>query len=246
MSRAGVETPANRRDERRERIAALSGVAFVVLLLVHAALQAGNLPTLTDPADDVVRYMSDKKVEIQIGAYLQGLAVVAYVWFLGSLWQFLRRTEGGAGRLSVVAAAATAVGIGLVAVHIAILTGLALRADQGLNAEVVSALYLIAFMVLGMSSFACAAFTGAVGALVLRTGALPRWFGGFSLTSALLWLLAGVGATTENDVWGLVGLLAFLVWLTWTATASVLVARRVTAADVAGGQEAVRGERIAS
>jgi hypothetical protein len=38
--------------------------------------------------------------------------------------------------------------------------------------------------------------------------------------------LAGVGAATDADAWGTAGFAAFAVWLAWTATASVLVARR--------------------
>jgi len=214
--------------QRSERIAALSGVVFVALLLVHAALQAGGLPSLRDPADTIVRYLADKDREIQIGAYLQGLAMVAYLWFLGSLWRRLRPSEDGPGRLSVVAVAAAGSSIALVAVHIAILTGLSLRADVGLDPQVVAAVYLIGFVVLGMSSFATATLMLALGALILRTGALPRWLGRFAVGSSLLWLIAGVGATTDSDTWGAVGFLSFLVWLAWTATASVMTARRVT------------------
>ena len=213
----------------RERIAALSGIVFVVLILVHAVLQ-GGAPTLEDPPEDVVRYLVDKDAEIKVGAYLQGLAMVAYLWFLGSLWRALRAAEGGPGRLSVVAAAASTILVALVGVHIAILTGLSLRADAGLNPGVVSSLYLIAFVILGLSAFAAATLTGAVGVLVLRTGTLPRWLGVLSLVSAGLWLLAGVGATTEDEAWGVIGLVAFLVWLSWTAVTSVLVSRRMNAA----------------
>lgn len=227
MARTTRAGTIDRRDQGRERVAALSGAMFVALLVAHAALQAGGMPTLQDPADEIVRYLTDKRLEIQIGTYLQGLAMVAYLWFLGSLWQLLRPTEGGPGRLSVTAVAATGTSIALVAIHVAILTGLSLRADTGIDSQVVSALYLIAIVVLGMSNFALAALIGALGTLILRTATLPKWLGYLGVGSAVLWLLAGVGATTDGDVWGVVGFLAFLVWLAWTATASIAVARQV-------------------
>ncbi|MDQ3608206.1 MAG: hypothetical protein M3459_04800 [Actinomycetota bacterium] len=213
-------------------IAALSGIVFVVLVVVHAIL-LGSPPTLEDPSGEIVRYLADKDAEFKVGAYLQGLAVVAFLWFLGSVWQVVRVSEGGPGRLSVVAVAATAVLVALVGVHIAILTGLALRADEGLDAAVVSYLYVISFVALALSAFAAAALTGAIGVVILRHGALPRWLGVFSLVSAVLWLLAGVGATTESEAWGGIGFVAFLVWLVWTAVTSVIVARRPATVEVA-------------
>ncbi|MDQ3631872.1 MAG: hypothetical protein M3417_11520 [Actinomycetota bacterium] len=222
---------------RRERLAALSGVVFVALLVVHAAIQSSGLPSLQSPPDEIVRYLADKKLEIQIGTYLQGLAMVAYLWFLGSLWRLLRPAEGGPGRLSVIAVAATGTSIALVGVHVAILTGLSLRADTGLDPELASVLYLIAFVVIGMSSFATAALMGALGALILRTMTLPRWLGHFGVGSAVLSLLSGVSATTDSDSWGAVGFLAFLVGLAWTATASITVARRVGSVHAAADHD---------
>lgn len=238
-TRAGT---TDRPDHRRERLAALSGVVFVALLVVHAAIQSSGMPTLQDPADEIVSYLADKRLEIQIGTYLQGLAMVAYLWFLGSFWRLLRPAEGGPGRLSVTAVAATGTSIALVGIHVAILTGLSLRADTGLDPEVASVLYLIAFVVLGMSAFAVAALMGAVGTLILRTVTLPRWLGHFGVGSGVLWLLAGVSATTDSDAWGAVGFVAFLVWLAWTATASIAVARRVGSVDpVADNDDALVG-----
>ena len=221
-----ADVMTNRHHNRSERVAALSGLVFVALLVIHASLLGGDFPTLTDPSAKVVRYLADKQAEIQIGAYLQGLAMVAYLWFLGTLWHLLRPAERGPGRLSVTAVAAAAALIGLIGVHIAILTGLALQADHPAAPDVISSLYLIAFMVLGMTTFAAAALMGALGLLILRSDVLPRWLGGFGLGSAGLWLIAGVGAATDADAWGNVGFLAFIVWLAWTATASVLMARR--------------------
>jgi hypothetical protein len=242
MARATHAEAIDRRDDRRERIAALSGAGFVALLVAHAALQAGGLPTLEDPADEIVRYLADQRLEIQIGTYLQGLAMIAYLWFVGSLWRLLRPVEGGPGRLSVTAVAATGTSIALVGVHVAIITGLSLRADTGLDPQVAAALYLIAFVVLGISDFAIAALMGALGTLILRTGTLPTWLGHFGVGSAVLWLLAGVSATTDSDAWGAVGFLAFLVWLAWTAIASIAVARRVGSVHpAADNDEALAG-----
>ena len=223
---APTDTLAQPRDHRRERLAALSGIVFVAILLVHVALQGDGVPSATDSADKIVRYLADHRTGIQIGTYLQGLAMVAYLWFVASLWRHVRPAEGDPGRLSIVPVAAVAVLTALIGVHIATLTTLALRADAAVDSHVLATGYLFAMVVLGLSAFPCAALTGAVGVLALRTGVLPRWFGRLSLVAAALWLAAGAGAASEHDLWQGVGFAAFAVWLAWTAIASVLVYRR--------------------
>lgn len=220
------EPTSSQRHGSSERIAALSGVAFVGLLVVHASLQVEGLPSLRDPAEVIVEYLSDKRLEIQVGAYLQGLAMIAYAWFFGSIWRHLRAAEGGPGRLSVIAMVSTAISVALVAVHIAIITSLAIRADTAVDAPTVSLLYLMAFVVLAMNAFATAAALAALGVLILRTRALPRWSGWFSVAVAAAWLVAGLGATNDSDAIGAVGFVAFLSWLAWTASVSILLARR--------------------
>ncbi len=128
-----------------------------------------------------------------------------------------------------MAAASTAGLVALIGVHIATLTTLALQADGAVDSQVVATGYLFAMVVLGLSAFPCAALTGSVGLLVLRSGALPRWFGRLSLGSATLWLLAGVSAASEHDLWASVGFVAFAVWLAWTAIASIQIHRRTPA-----------------
>jgi hypothetical protein len=209
-----------------ERTAALSGVVFVVLLMVHAALQVDGLPSLRDPAEVIVQYLSDKRLDIQVGAYLQGLAMIAYAWFFGSIWRHLRPAEGGPGRLSVIALVSTAISVALVAVHIAVITSLAIRADASVDAGTVSLLYLMAFVVLAMNAFATAAALAALGVLILRTRELPRWSGWFSVAVAVAWLAAGLGASNDSDEVGALGFVAFVSWLVWTATVSILLTRR--------------------
>jgi hypothetical protein len=220
------ETTSGDRHDSSERIAALSGVAFVVLLTAHASLQVDGLPSLRDPAEVIAQYLSDKRLEIQVGAYLQGLAMIAYAWFFGSIWRHFRPAEDGPGRLSVVALVSTAISVALVAVHIAVITSLSIRADTDVDAGTVALLYLIAFVVLSMNAFATAAALAALGVLILRTRALPRWSGWFSIAVAAAWLAAGLGASNDSDAVGAVGFVAFLSWLAWTATVSILLARR--------------------
>lgn len=209
-----------------ERIAPLSGVAFVVLLVIHAALALQGLPATSAPPEDVIRYLHEGRFGYQVATYLQGLAMVALLWFLASACRLLRPSEGPAGRLTWVVMAAGTATVGMMAVHIGLLTALSLLADRGLDPGLVSLIWVLAFVVTGLSSFPCAAQMLALGVLILRSRALPGWLGVAALVNAGLWLVGGVGASTTDEPWGSLGFLAFLVWLVWTATASVMIFRR--------------------
>lgn len=86
----------------------LGGVVFVMLHVVVAVL--GGEPSSTDAGRiEVVSYFADKGSAMQAGPWLFGLASVALIWWLGSLWRRMVRSEGGAARLAVV----SLVGLGL-------------------------------------------------------------------------------------------------------------------------------------
>jgi hypothetical protein len=205
------------------RFAPLSGLAFVVLLLVHAAIAVDGLPATDAPAGDVVNYVTDKQGEIQLGAYLQGLGMIAYLWFWASLLHRLRSSERGPARLSLVALTSVTAGIALIGVHISLMTALALRgADVG--ADVVTFAWVLAFLVLGMGSFTGAAALAAAGILMLRS-TLPRWLGVVALVDAALTLVGGMSGVSTAEVWGVVGMVAFLLWLAWLVATSIVLFR---------------------
>jgi hypothetical protein len=207
------------------RLGPLSGLVFVVLLVVHGTLALKGLPPLGAPAEDVVRYATDQESELQLGAYLQGLAMLAFLWFHASLFHRLRPSEQGPAHLSLVAVAGATATVALLGVHISLMTVLALRGDQ-LGADVVTFTWVLAFLVLGMSSFTVAAIMLPVGILILRSRTLPTWLGASALVDAAAWLVGGVSAASDADIWGAVGMVAFLLWLAWIGAASVVLTRK--------------------
>jgi hypothetical protein len=215
------------------RFAPLSGVAFVVLLAVHATLALDGLPPMNASAEDVVRYTTDKTSEIQVGAYLQGIAIVAFLWFIASLFHRLRWSEDGPARLSVVAVSGAIGTVSLLGVHISLMTVLALRGDD-LGAEVVIFAWVLTFLILGMSSFTAAATMLAAGVLILRSQPLPRWLGVAAIVDAAFWLVGGIGAASTADMWGAIGGIAFLLWLAWISVTSIVLVRRQPVLDPTG------------
>jgi hypothetical protein len=198
------------------RWGALSGLAFVALLLVHATIAINGLPSVTASAQDLVDYATDQKTGLQLGAYLQGVAMIAFLWFNATLFQRFRSP------LSWVAMAGATGTVALLGIHISLMTVLALRGEQ-LSADVVTFIWLLAFLVLGMSSFTVAATMIPAGLLLLRSDALPTWLGVAALVDAAAWLLGGVGGASTADIWGVFGMVAFVGWLAWIAVTSVVL-----------------------
>lgn len=204
----------------------LAGVVFAAVLIVHAAVGGSAVPTQSAPAADILAYVSDKQAELQWGAYLQGIAVIALLVFVSSFVQVAGqardRTTGGIASVPLAGAVAL---VALLGVHIGLLTTLALQADAGIEAATVEALWVLAFLILGLSSFSAAAMMGGLGVLILGSADLPKPLGVVALINAGMWLVAGMAGASTASVWGYAGFAAFATWLLWTAVAGVLAAR---------------------
>jgi hypothetical protein len=168
-----------------ERSAALCGIAFVVMALLYISLSPAAGPA--DSPQSVARTYAEHRTAGLFWNEIGALAFFFYLFFLGALYNRLRRAERGTGWLSLLALAG---GLGLVAVHaVETLTAIVLawhiapRAASGGNEAIVQALFdlqnltVYYYVVPSIVGFA------AVALLVFRTGVFPRWLG---------WLAAGM------------------------------------------------------
>jgi hypothetical protein len=92
MSAGGEE-----RGSGPARVTASAGFAYVSLSLASQALiQVGGMePAFDAPGAEVVTFFEARDVVLfAVGDYLQLLALVAFVWFLGGLWTLVREAEG--------------------------------------------------------------------------------------------------------------------------------------------------------
>lgn len=191
-------------------LGALGSVVFVVLDVIVAVL--GGEPPPTDASRiEVVRYFTDKAPAIEAGLWLFGLATVALIWWFGSLWRRMVRSEAGATRVSMVGLVLAG---GLSLASSSVSAAVALRID--VVGDDLQVLHTFAVLLLAASGFGVATHLLATSALGGRTGSLPRSVVGVGVVSAVGFLGSAVlGATGNSNVSGSVGVVGFALWCVW-------------------------------
>ena len=89
---------------RSQQISAAGGILFVALSLIGQLLiQAGGAePPFDASAQEIARFFQERDSDLfQVGGFVSALAVVAFLWFVGSLWRALRDAEESSSPLSV-------------------------------------------------------------------------------------------------------------------------------------------------
>jgi hypothetical protein len=204
-----------------ERLAPLTGVAFVALFIVSFIL-GGDPPGTDDPAEEIATYWQDNEAELIWSSALVIWGSVLAVWFGASVRTALRRVEGEPGRLSALAFAGWVIfaigscafaGFGFAAADVA--------DEDAVSAEVVQTLSILAedFFPIAVLGIAVAMIATAV-AILRFGGPLPRWLG-------YLALLIGVAAVTP------LGFFSFIAIGIWALIASVLLYQQGARGDVA-------------
>lgn len=195
----------------RERHLALTGVLFVVLVIV-GLIVAGEPPDADEEAREIVDFYADNEDSVAVGAVLLGFGAIAFVFFGGYVRKVLRVAEGRGGVLSAVAFA----GVILVAAGVTfdgtLSFALSAAADD-LDPRAVQALQALwdndfLPMLAGIVIFLLA-----TGISIARHGALPRWLGWAAIAIAVLGLTP-------------IGFVAFPLGGLWVIAVSLLLALR--------------------
>jgi hypothetical protein len=211
--------------QRWEQIGAAGGILFVILQLAGQALiQVGGAePAFTAPAGEIMSFfMARDPMLARIGGFLSNLSAIAILFFLGTLWAALSRREESPSWMSMVV-----FGSGIAAVAVTLGGGgwelALLRIDEGLDPATARMLFDQGNLNFAVFWVPLASMLLATGVAVIRDGALPGWFGWFSLIASIALLVSRAFWTAPSGM-AFIGYMLFWIWL---IIASILLIRRV-------------------
>lgn len=171
---------------RLERLAPLSGVVSVVILIIGVLIF--NYYEFLPSAENIADFLNNNASRVSAGGYIGSLSAFFLIWFAGSVRSALLEREAGEGQLSLVAfggglAAAIALGISFIGIFA---SGLRAGAPGGIPTVAAVAMYDFWTQLTGqLFSIFMAVFVGATATVSLRSGLFPRWFGWVSALVAI-------------------------------------------------------------
>jgi hypothetical protein len=199
---------------KSSRLAPLSGIAFVVLLILGVVVISGNTPSIDDPASKVASYYGDHKDREMLAVIVIAVSALALTVFTVCLRNFLQ--EGAVGQsvwptVALIGGVVSVAGVFFAgAVHLALVNG----GDKHISGEAMVAVNaidsdsLLAFLVpLGIM------LIGVAGATLPGGGAFPKWVG---------WVSLVIGVVFFTPIFWISMLLTFI----WIIVASIVMFRR--------------------
>lgn len=191
-----------------ERFAPLTGVLFVVLVVV-AVIVGGETPDADDGIGKVVAYWSDNDGKAIASAIIAAYSAVFFLWFAGTLRAVLAAAEGPPTRLASTAWG----GAILVTVGWSILiaaTFVAADTAGDVAPQVTQTLSVLQADFFFPLAVGAGVFLLANGLAILRTGALQSWIG---------WVAVVLGVAAISPV----GFFAIVLMLVWVLVVSVVL-----------------------
>jgi hypothetical protein len=215
------------------RLEAGTGAAFAILMAV-ALFLPGQPPRASDDAETIVAILTDRRTAFLVSGYVAGFAAMAYLWFLGSVRDYLGG-RGPAG-LARTASAGGVFAITLLLLGMLMFNGTAFAAARLGDPTLVRAFTDTGNSVIETSKFGFAVFVLALSRCGAASGLLPRWLTRFGALSALLMVGSAVALFVDHGILqfgGVVdiagGVPAFL-WITALSVVMVLDTRAGAAA----------------
>jgi hypothetical protein len=215
-----------------QRIAAASGLVFVLMVVLSIIVNPEATPDTDAAATEFLEYVRDEKDNIELSALFGALGAVALLWFTGTVTAALSRAETlvhGFARFSWVTLAGGLIAVALILVNSALLLTISATPEDAVPA-VARALVVASQICFVMAAVGFVAMFSSAGLLVLRCGGLPRWLGWHGLLTGFLWTLALFAVLAPEDNGGAFEVywpLALIGFLVWVVAASVALVRDV-------------------
>jgi hypothetical protein len=217
---------------RWDKLAAAGGIVGVALFIV-AGILYGSPPGVGEDTQSVADFFADNRSQVLTAIFLQGLGVLAILWFVAALVTAMR--DAGESRLAAAAFGSFLLALSVGSVAAITRATLAYSvADEG--SDLVLPLYHLSVVFDVFVNILGAGLFLAVGGATLRTGLFARWWGWLSLLAGLLFIVGGT-AWARDGFWSPTGgasfvcFIAFLVWMLVTSILLTMKFRTSTAAS---------------
>lgn len=207
-----------------DKLAAAGGIIGAVLFVLSIIIM-GQPPEVGDDATTVVNFFADNSDKVLWSIFLQGLAVLAVLWFMAALLTAMR--DAGEVRLATAAALSFAIVFAIGGVAALSRGALAFSLAEDADPGVVLGFYRMSVYLDTAGNVIGAGFFLAVGGACVRSKILPAWWGWVS-TLAGLWLIVGATAWKTDGFWSpdQAGFVSFAVFLGWLLVTSILLTMR--------------------
>jgi Domain of unknown function (DUF4386) len=208
----------------------VAGIVFVVALLAESVVATGPGLTQNDSAAKIATGLHEHRTRLLVIAYLSVIYAAAFVIYLCSLYNALRRNAEPARILGYLVLVGGVLFVALHAVSDIGITGLlgaklasfGYQHDQGL----VYTLYLVTYALDSVGDVFGSLAAIAAGLLVIDSRVLPRWLGWVSILAGIMFFLQGFGLGGVIATFGLVfDLIAFVLFLIFVLASSVIFLR---------------------
>jgi hypothetical protein len=214
-----------------QRLAASSGLGFVLLMILSVAFQGGDMPEYGDNVSVFASYAREHAEDQQRSTLFLLLACFELLWFVGYLRGQLGRAEEAARgftRIShIVFAGGIVAAVGLILSGA--LTAASVSQPEDTSAEIVRALYILSYYPFLLASVGLAVMLYTAGFFLLRVRVLPRWLGAVGIVGGLAWIVTLFSVLDEGNDGGVevfypIGLCALVVF---AVAASIVFLREV-------------------
>lgn len=206
------------------RLGAIAGILYVVLQFVGFGIvgaSVGALTDLTSTDQEIARaFERPSGSGVWAGLYIGVLAFLLFVVFVARLSSTLGQAEGDPRWMSTAAFGSGILFTALSLMSLGIIGTGRLAAGHGIDIGLARMLTHLTSGIHSMSWGVAALFLGMSAAVVLRTGALPRWTGWTAGAIALASLIAMAAPASEFAPFA-----AFLLPL-WVLSTSIALLRR--------------------
>ena len=220
-------------DARYEKLAAATGIAFVVFILASSFVVTEMPPKIDDSINTIGRFYVEHHSGLLWGSFLGGLATLVGLWFFGTVAAWIRRQ--GQPRLASILFGGAITALGVATVGALAATLLAYRADgSGVASRATfQLLYDANLMAFTFIWIPLAVFVSATSMAGMRSSSLPQWLWGSGAVWAVVAVIASAGLFSHSGFFapgGGLSFILFLVFAAWMLALSIVLWQKVGAA----------------